>query len=83
MEYPAVETVGRGNDGPEELLMDIMFLPVNSDDEEAALGELPMVIHDKQVPARVEELPVNSEDEVAALGELPMVIHDKEEARLW
>ncbi len=44
-----------------------------------ALGELPMVIHDKEVSALVEELPVNSEDEVLALGELPMVIHDKEE----
>jgi hypothetical protein len=56
---------------------------LNSEDEVAALGELSMVIHCKEVPALVEELPVNSEDEVAALGELPMVIHDKEVARLW
>jgi hypothetical protein len=38
-------------------------LPVNSEDEVAALGELPMVIHDKEVVTLVEELPVNSEDE--------------------
>ncbi len=35
-------------------------LPVNSEDEVAALGELPMVIHDKEVPALVEKLSVNS-----------------------
>jgi hypothetical protein len=55
---------------------------VNSEDEVAALGELPMVIHEKEVSALVEELPVNSEDEVAALGELPMVIHEKEVSAL-
>ncbi len=68
--------------------MDIVFLQgVGSPGRGAAselwgwggsLGELPVVIHDKEVLALVEELPVNSEDKVAALGELPAVIHDKE-----